>query len=53
MAQTQKCVFSFLFDVCSIRVMQGALIPAGVDISRLEISETVSWVLIVEKEVRE
>ena len=31
--------------------IQGALIPAGVDISHLQVSETVSWVLIVEKEV--
>ncbi|KAF8488396.1 Spo11/DNA topoisomerase VI subunit A [Gautieria morchelliformis] len=29
---------------------EGTLIPAGVDISHVEVSETVSWVLIVEKE---
>jgi hypothetical protein len=30
---------------------QGALIPVGEDISRFEVDDDISWVLIVEKEV--
>lgn len=32
--------------------VEGALIPAGVEVIHLEVDDRVSWVLVVEKEVR-